>query len=283
MDGRSLDRAARMLREADAVVVAAGNGFDIADGYNQFACDGAFMGAFGDLNRSHGLSCILQGLAARWGSSGERWAFLARAVDYGYRSYRPSPVMRALDALTAGKPRFAVTCNCNGRFERAGFDPASLFETEGSYARLRCTAGCSDEDFDALPFVEPMLGPARRGPVPDALLPRCPRCGALLDVAADDTGALAATARYRAQSDRFRAFLERFCDACVLVLELGVGQRNRAVKLPVMEYAAAAPRARYAAFNREEAALPAGMGERAVAVVGDLAQSLVALAREVRP
>ncbi len=50
-----------------------------------------------------------------------------------------------------------------------------------------------------------------------------------------------------------------------------------------MEYAAAAPRARYAAFNREEAALPAGMGERAVAVVGDLAQSLVALAREVRP
>lgn len=282
-------RVAEMLRDADAVVVAASNGFDIADGYNQFAADAEFMRLFGDFHRTYGLTSMLQGLMARWGSEEARWAFLVRLIDYGFRSYKPSQVMEALDALTAGLPRFVITCNCNGRFERAGFDDGAIFETEGSYAYLRCTAGCDAADcdgggcgeacHDALPFVEPLFERARVSlTVPADLLPRCPRCGAPLDAMVGDERALSPLARYCDQRSRFGAFLDAHRGERVLVLELGVGQRNQAIKLPLMRYASDAPHAMYVAFNREEAQLPAGMGERAMAVAGDLGAALVDLA-----
>ena len=263
--------AADLLRSADVVVIAASNGFDIADGYNQFTCDDEFLRVFGDLHRAYGLTSILQGLMAHWPSRELRWEFLARLIGYGYRDYEPSPVMRALDRLTAGVPRFVVTCNCNGRFVRAGFSPDALLETEGSYARLRCSAWCSGEtypvedvDLEALPA------------------PRCPRCGAPLDAAVDDTGQIARLEPFRAQTANLHAFLAEHEAERVCVLELGMGQRNRAIKAPLMAWAEAAPRVSYVVINREEPVLPSLPPERVAAVRGDLREVLLALEGEAR-
>ena len=263
-------RAAHLLRSADAVVIAASNGFDIADGYNQFACDDEFLRVFGDLHRECGLTSILQGLMARWPSQKLRWEFLSRLIAYGYRDYEPSPVMRVLDRLTADVPRFVVTCNCNGRFERAGFSPDALLETEGSYARLRCTGGCTEETLDALLY----LGSNKP--------PRCPRCGAPLDVAVDDTGQITRLEPFRSQAANLRAFLAMHETARVCILELGVGQRNRVIKAPLMAWAEAAPRASYVVVNREEPVLPSLPPERVAAVRGDLSEVLLALNGEAR-
>ena len=263
-------RAADLLRSADVVVIAASNGFDIADGYNQFTYDNEFLRVFGDLHRAYGLTSILQGLMARWPSQELRWEFLARLIGYGYRDYEPSPVMRALDRLTAGIPRFVVTCNCNGRFERAGFSPNVLLETEGSYARLCCTGGCTEETFDALLY----LGSNKP--------PRCPRCGAPLDVAVDDAGKIAHLEPFRSQTANLHAFLAEHETARVCVLELGVGQRNRAIKAPLMAWAEAAPRASYVVINREEPVLPSLPPERTAAVQGNLREVLLALGGESR-
>ena len=157
-------RVADLLRSADAVVIAASNGFDITDGYNQFACNDEFLRVFGDLHRSYGLTSILQGLMVHWPSRQLRWEFISRLIAYGYRDYRPSPVMQALDQLTMNVPRFVVTCNCNSRFVRADFSADAILETEGSYARLRCTVSCSDATYDALAYIG------------DEGLPCCPRC-----------------------------------------------------------------------------------------------------------
>lgn len=305
---QGLDRIASMLRDADAVVVAASNGFDIADGYNQFACDQEFLQVFGDFNQAFGLTSMLQGLMAQWPSWQTRWAFLARLMEYGWRSYRPSPVMQALDALTREKPRFVITCNCNGRFERAGFDTNALFETEGSFARLRCSAACSDECYDAVPFVERIVGQMEKDPakvdranvgrdaktsgatrvhdsadacrcieVPEALIPCCPHCGAPLDAAVDDTGALARTAQFQKQQARFQSFLETHKNERMLILELGMGQRNPAIKRPLMAFAEAAPNSSYVVLNREPAILPAIPTARIASVEGDLSETLSAL------
>ena len=207
---------------------------------------------------------------ARWPSQELRWEFLSRLIAYGYRDYEPSPVMRALDTLTSRVPRFVVTCNCNGRFERAGFSPDAILETEGSYARLRCTGGCAEETFDALPY----LGSTEH--------PRCPRCGAPLDVAVDDTGQITRLEPFRSQAANLRAFLDE-CEAKrVCVLELGVGQRNRAIKAPLMAWAEAAPRASYVVINREEPVLPPLPPERVATVRGDLCDAFLALDEEAR-
>lgn len=263
-------RATELLRSADAVVIAASNGFDIADGYDQFSCDDEFLRVFGDLHRACGLTSILQGLMARWPSGELRREFLARLVSYGYRDYEPSPVMRALDRLTAGVPRFVVTCNCNGRFERAGFSTDAILETEGSYARLCCTVRCSEATYDALAFVDADE------------VPFCPRCGAPLDVAVDDVGRISRLEPFRSQAAHLRAFLAQHINERICILELGVGQANRAIKAPLMAWAEHARQASYIVVNREEAALPALPLERKLALRGDLGEVLINLASTMR-
>ena len=262
-----IERLAEMLGQADAVVIAASNGFDIADGYNQFACDETFLRTFGDLHRDYGLMSILQGLMVHRPSARERWRFLARLIEYGYRAYAPSPVMRALDEATRDTPRFVVTCNCNSRFLKAGFSSDGLLETEGSFARLRCTASCSRETYDALQMIDIAAGD----------LPRCPRCGAVLDVAVDDTGRIGALEPFAAQRARMRAFLDGHASDRTLVLELGVGQGNRAIKAPLMAWAERAPGTRYVVVNRDEPVLPELPENRAVGIRGDLARVLADL------
>lgn len=258
--------AADMLSAADAVIVAASNGFDIADGYNQFSCDKEFLRVFGDLHRTCGLTSILQGLMARWPDRELRWKFISRLIAYGYRDYEPSPVMRALDQIMAATPRFVVTCNCNSRFERAGFSTDTIFETEGSYARLCCTTRCSEATYDALAFVDADE------------VPLCPHCGAPLDVAVDDTGHIARLEPFRSQAARLRAFLAQHVEERICILELGVGQANRAIKAPLMAWAEKTQQASYIVVNREKAVLPALPLERKLALRGDLAEVLIDLA-----
>lgn len=283
-------RVGTWLRSADGVLVVASNGFDIADGYQQFACDEAFRDVFGAFRRAYGLTSIIQGLAARWPSWEARWAFLARLISYGCLDYRPSPVMQSILRIMQDTEHFVVTCNCNGRFERAGVPHDALFETEGSYARLRCSVGCSDVLYDAAPVVERLKegeggalasDPGDAPAIPAELVPRCPRCDAPLDVAVDDRGGLAGAERFQEQQRRLRAFLDRMHGKNVVVLELGMGQRNQAIKAPLMRWAAGEPHARYVVINREPALLPQGMGERAQGIVDDLGPVLTALADAV--
>lgn len=301
-EGREAQRLAAALDAAQAVIIAPSNGFDIVDGYNQFACDQEFLRVFGDFHRAFGLNGILQGLMSRWPDAGARWAFLARLVDYGTRSYVPSPAMRAVDALTAGLPRFVVTCNCNSRFERAGFDAAIVLETEGTFARAWCPAGCEAGEADALPIVERLIQaePALAAPqpgcavdadasgapsipqVPDDLLPRCPHCGAVLDAAVGNAARMEASPRFQAQRAHFEAFVQQHAGARVAVLELGMGQGNPAIKQPLMALAERCPQWTYAVLNREPAVLPRIARERTFALQGDLAGTLETLRKAVR-
>ena len=270
MGREELGEVRALLRDADAVIIAASNGFDVADGYNQFSCDREYLRVFGDLRQRYGVGSILMGLASTWANESHRWEFLKRLITYGYRCYVPSPAMRALDRLTASVPRFVVTCNCNGRFERAGFSSDGILETEGSYARLCCSAGCSDETYDALAF----FGASD--------VPRCPRCGAALDVAVDDTGRISRLEPFHSQEANLRAFLARHADERVCVLELGVGQRNQAIRAPLMAWAESAPLASYVVLNREDPILPSLPSERVASACGDLGEALVALAEGAR-
>lgn len=260
--------AASLLRGADAVVIAASNGLDIADGYNQFDCDEVFLRLFGDFHERYGLTSILQGLMARWPSDSVRREFLARLYDYGCRDYAPSPVMRALDALTEGRSRFVVTCNCNGRFERAGFSPEALLETEGSYARLRCSAGCTSATWPT-----GLCGRLDADPAPT-----CPHCGAPLDVAVGAPRDIQCLEPFRSQEERLRAFLAEHASKRTVVLELGVGQGNRDIKRPLMAWAERSPLASYVVVNRDEPVVPALPACRAAGVRGDLAEVLLAWA-----
>ena len=81
------------IREADAILIGASNGLSIAEGLHLFADNRAFEELFGDLKRKYGISCILQGMGARWPSEEEKWSFWSRLVHRYCGEYRESRVI----------------------------------------------------------------------------------------------------------------------------------------------------------------------------------------------
>ena len=76
------------------------------------------------------------------------------------------------------------------------------------------------------------------------------------------------------------AFLDRYRGRRLAILELGIGSRNRLIKLPLMQLAAREPYAAYITLNlAHELYIPAGIAHKSVGLEGDIAVTLRALRR----
>lgn len=123
-------RIGRALAEADLIVIGASNGLDMAEGLNLFCGDAHFWATYGDLAQTDGIGYILQGLTSPDANVRRRWA--ERFYQKEYLEYEPSPLMNGLRHLTEHADAFAITCNVDGHFARAGFNEKRVLETEGS-------------------------------------------------------------------------------------------------------------------------------------------------------
>ena len=123
-------RIRRALAEADLIIIGASNGFDMAEGLNLFCADAHFREAYGDLAQTDGTGCILQGLSSPDANVRRRWA--ERFYQKEYLEYEPGPLMNGLRHLMGHADAFAITCNIDGHFARAGFNENRVLETEGS-------------------------------------------------------------------------------------------------------------------------------------------------------
>lgn len=64
MEAAKAIRIARVLTEADLIIIGASNGLDMAKGLNLFCADAHFWQTYGDLAQTDGIGCILQGLTS---------------------------------------------------------------------------------------------------------------------------------------------------------------------------------------------------------------------------
>ena len=92
-------KIAEKIKEADAVLVGASNGFSITEGLNLFANNDSFHRLFGDFEQKYGIQNILQGFFFRWPTEEEHWAFTSRLISHYSCSYTGSPVMDALKKI----------------------------------------------------------------------------------------------------------------------------------------------------------------------------------------
>jgi NAD-dependent deacetylase len=152
-----LEKAARLLRQANRLAVLTGAGISAESGL------ATFRGA-GGLWEGHAVEEVATPMAfAR--DPGLVWRFY-NARRAGLRTVRPNPGHDALVRLEErfGEDRFAlVTQNVDGLHRAAG--SRRVFELHGNLARVRCTGCAAIED---------------RGQEELGELPRCAGCGALL-------------------------------------------------------------------------------------------------------
>lgn len=173
----TLRRAARLIAQADGLLITAGAGIGIDSGLPDFRGPQGFWKAYPELGRrqidfteiASPLSFLAEPELA-WGFYGHRLAL--------YRGTVPHAGFAQLLALAERRPRrgFVVTSNVDGQFQRAGFAPGRIWEIHGSLHHLQCLDACCNQIWPAS-ALQPTIDVERCRLL--SPLPRCPVCGGI--------------------------------------------------------------------------------------------------------
>lgn len=170
-------RAAELIAQADGLVIAAGAGIGVDSGLPDFRGNAGFWKAYPALGRA-GMEftsiasprTFHDDPALAWGFYGHRLAL--------YRATLPHEGFQLLRAWGAAMDQgsFVFTSNVDGQFQKAGFEPRSIYECHGTIHHLQCLEPCGGAIWPAEAFAPDVDAEAcrlRNAP------PRCPTCGGM--------------------------------------------------------------------------------------------------------
>jgi NAD-dependent SIR2 family protein deacetylase len=219
-DMDAIARAAQLIAQADALVIAAGAGMGVDSGLPDFRGNAGLWKAYPALAASHtGFMDIASPAAFQadprraWGFYGHRLALYRKTIPHsGYALLR-----RWAGAMAHGS--FVFTSNVDGQFQKAGFDPLRVHECHGSIHGLQCMEPCCAVVWPAAAFL-PVVDETRCEL--DGPMPACPQCGGIArpNILMFNDSAWIAD-RYDRQEAQLQAWMERVRRP--VIVELGAG------------------------------------------------------------
>ena len=279
MTGRDdIERLAKQLDQADAVLVGAGAGLSAAAGFTYSGP--RFEEHFADFEARYGFTDMYSGGFYPYSSPEEYWAFWSRYIMVNRYDLGPNPLYTRLLGIFADKDFFVLTTNVDHQFQLAGFPRDRLFYTQGDYGLFQCSQPCCAETFDNERQVRAMFEQQRDMRIPTELIPRCPHCGSLMtmNLRADERF-VQDEGWYRA-AGRYSDFKERVLTGRTLYLELGVGYNTPVIiKYPFWQMTSENPLATYATVNLGQAMTHPLIEDRSICINDDIAKVIGELAR----
>jgi NAD-dependent SIR2 family protein deacetylase len=251
-----IERAARLVQEAGALVVCAGAGMGVDSGLPDFRGDEGFWKAYPPFRRL-GLSFIdlanpgwfERDPSLAWGFYGHRLELYRRTVPHAGFG------ILAAWARAAAGGAFVFTSNVDGQFQRAGFDEERIEECHGSIHHLQCATPCSGDIWPAAGTAVAVDEETMRAAPPH---PTCPRCGGIArpNILMFGDGSFLAGRQAR-QARRFRRWLEENRGEALVVVECGAGGAVPTVRYTSEELVEAFG-ASLVRINPREPGVPAG-------------------------
>ena len=135
----NIARLKQELETADAVVIGAGAGLSTSAGLTYSG--ERFEKYFFDFIERFAIPDIYSGGFWPFPDEETRWAWWARHIYFNRYIDAPKPVYKDLLALVRDKNYFVITTNVDHQFQRAGFDKARLFYTQGDYGLFQRADG----------------------------------------------------------------------------------------------------------------------------------------------
>jgi NAD-dependent SIR2 family protein deacetylase len=276
-----IEAAAELLAAADLILIGAGAGMSVDAGYDYNERE-QFLKSYPYLEKI-GVHCRYHSIGFPWPSKTIQWAFYARHLQDVLYTPPPNPApYTELDALTAHADRWVLTSNADNLFARMGFDAERLWTRQGTYSHLQCLRPCTQEVWDAKPYMEAILPKIdmRTGELTDAsLVPVCPRCGGdvFLNVRG---GAWFVEAPYAAQEERFHRWLQSTTRGRLVLLDIGTGfSTPSVVRWPMESIAASHPDAHLIRVNPDHPEVDARLRGKATSVALSAEKFLEAVRR----
>ena len=281
-----LDALRQKLAEADAILIGAGAGLSAAAG---FAYSGErFRRYFGDFAAQYHFADMYAGGFYPYGSLEEYWAYWSRYIWINRYMDAPKPVYSRLYDLVKDKDYFVLTTNVDHCFQKAGFDKARLFYTQGDYGLWQCSVPCHNETYDNETTVRKMVeaqgfafaengdlyvpdGIKLKMKVPSELIPYCQHCHKPMSMNLRADATFVEDAGWHAAARRYEAFLRQCRGKKVLYWELGVGMNTPGIiKYNFWQRVWQDRRAFYACVNLDEAYCPPELAARSACIKGDI-------------
>lgn len=139
-DQFNIDKAASLIREADALLITAGAGMGVDSGLPDFRGSEGFWEAYPALAQARiDFSEIANPKSFRLDPN-LAWGFYGHRLNL-YRSIQPHPGFKILLEWAKSKAHgaFVYTSNVDGQFQKAGFPEELVHECHGSIHHLQCT------------------------------------------------------------------------------------------------------------------------------------------------
>ncbi|MBP5781402.1 MAG: Sir2 silent information regulator family NAD-dependent deacetylase [Clostridia bacterium] len=267
----NIDKLKKALAECDAVVIGAGAGLSTSAG---FVYTGErFEKYFSDFREKYGFNDMYSGGFYPYKTKEEFWAYWSRYIFVNRYMDAPKPVYSDLLKLVKEKDYFVITTNVDHCFQKAGFDKARLFYTQGDYGLFQCTGPCCNETFDNEDMIRKMIAGQKDGRVPPELFPKCPNCGRPLTLNLRSDDSFIEDYGWVEASERYENYLREHAGKKLLFLELGVGYNTPGIiKYPFWRMTMNNENATYACVNYGEAITLEEIAARSICIDGDIGE-----------
>lgn len=273
---QQINRAAQLIREADAVLIGAGAGLSTAAG---MAYSGKrFTDNFQEYIDKYGKMYMTDMYSAGF------YPFPTEEAKWGYwskHSYinRIEPegllVYKEVYELVKDKKHFVLTTNVDHQFQKSGFDDADVFATQGDYGLIQCAKGCHQKTYDAVGIFKQMIQAVDDCKVPSYMVPKCPVCGGKMAMNLRCDGYFVEDEHWHEQDRKFGEFLTENIDKNVVLLELGVGFNTPTIiRFPFENLVREHKNISLIRLNLQEAVVPESFGDRAIGINEDIGKTL---------
>ena len=280
-----IERAAKLIREADFVLIGAGAGMSTAAGAEY---GGKFFEEnFAEFQRVYGKGPYMQDMYSAgfypFPDQESKWGYWSHQALLAGADLDVTPLHRTLLDALRGKKLFLLSTNADHQFEKAGLPVEQIFQTQGSYNLIQCKRGCHPKTYDAVGLFRQMERARRNAKIPSELVPRCPVCGGDMEMNLRVDNCFVEDEDWHAAEARFSRFLSECREGKTVLLELGVGFNTPTIiRFPFEKLTRQHENVSLVRLSRSKAMVPASLGERAVGINADMARSITDLAAKLR-
>lgn len=213
------EKAAKIIKEKDYILITAGAGMGVDSGLPDFRGVEGFWRAYPVAEK---LGLRFEELANPYWFEKDpylAWAFYGHRLNL-YRKTKPHEgFYKLLEIAKSKKDYFVFTSNVDGQFQKAGYNSKKIYEVHGSIHYLQCIVPCRDEIWSA-EKINVKISEDFRAKEP---LPCCKFCGNIARPNILMFGDWSwVDERAREQKEYFDSFLNKAYNNLVII-EIGAG------------------------------------------------------------
>ena len=280
-----IDRAVKLICEADYVLIGAGAGMSTAAGAEY---GGKFFEEhFAEFQELYGKGPYMQDMYSAgfypFPDQESKWGYWSHQALLAGADLDVTPLHRTLLEALKGMKLFLLSTNADHQFEKAGLPAEQIFQTQGSYNLIQCKRGCHPKTYNAVELFRQMEQVRQNGKIPSEMVPKCPVCGGDMEMNLRVDNYFVEDENWHAAEERFCKFLSACKEGRTVLLELGVGFNTpMIIRFPFEKLTREHENVSLVRLSRSKAMVPASLGERAVGINADMARSITDISEKLR-